>query len=44
MSRQRFDLRGLDDRELLDKLLKLQHASAEVMADLLCHLAEVDRI
>lgn len=43
MTRDRFDLRELDDRQLLDGLLKLHQTSAEVMADLLCHLAEVER-
>jgi len=43
MSHERFDLKGLDDQKLLDGLKALNRTAAETMADLLCHLAEVDR-
>ena len=43
MGHHRFDLRELNDRQLLDGLLALHQTSAKVMADLLCHLAEVER-
>jgi len=43
MEGHRFDLHQLSDRQVLDRLLKLHLTSAEVMADLLCHLAEVER-
>lgn len=39
---QRFDLSGFDDDQLLERLVALNHRSAELVADLLCHLAEVD--
>ena len=43
MESHRFDLHQLSDRQVLDRLLKLHLSSAEVMADLLCHLSEVER-
>ena len=42
MLQPRFDLRALEDRQVLDGVLRLHHCAAEVTADLLCHFAEVD--
>jgi len=43
MAQNRFDLHGLSDRQVLEGVRRLHHTSAEVMADLLCHLNEVDK-
>jgi len=42
MPTRRFCLDHLSDRDLVDALLRLNRSSRALLAELLCHLAEVD--
>jgi 5-methylcytosine-specific restriction endonuclease McrA len=43
MTTRRYCLDDVSDRDLLDALLRLNRQSRAVLAEILCHLAEVDR-